>query len=241
MFELPPAEESALGNLSLESIAKIIFTIRAQAHPLRQLEVAELKINTIMEALEHNWLKSRKRERSLLLKQQQISELESKPELTLLESIRLNNYQDELVVATRSFGRLQALVRDAQTELAVISQEKERILAQNPEFRELTYLEIQQRYSHAVFSASLAKTIAVKNLAAQTLIPEEVVSIFADLSDGDTSTSVLEQSKEVAQRIIERINPCLQESLDLSHLSGEEMDELKKLLAKQEDKNGTGR
>lgn len=241
MFELPPVEEGAFGNLSFESIAKILFTIRSQPHPLRQLEVAELKITSLMEALEHNWLKSRKCERSLLLKQHRIQELEAKAELTLEESIKLENYRDELIIATRSAARSQALVRDARTELAVALQEKERILAQNPEFKELTYLEIQHNYAHAVFHASLAKTIAVKNLAAQSLLPEEVVSIFADLGDPDTARAVLERSREVAQKIVDKISPFLQESNDFSQFVGEEMSELQRLLSQQGDENVAGR
>jgi hypothetical protein len=186
-----------------------------------------------MEALEHNWLKARKHERGLTLKKHRINELQVNPDRSLEEDIKIANYQDELVVAERQYTRTLALVRDAEMELAAALQEKERILAKNPEFLDLSYSELQQRYSHLVFCSSLAKTIAVKRISHELNIPEEVISILADL-DSETAGFVLRQSGEVAKTICGQLPLSVEPVFDLSQLTKEQITELQKAIKSAE-------
>lgn len=187
-FQSPPLTlevEGPLAHLSTNSKAAVEFEIRRQEriHWFLGMRQAELFIRDKLSALYTN----REAERSYVRKIKAISRekdaLGAKGVAASLDELaRIEEIEDQIISAQRSWLDLQPLIRDADMELQVARDERDRIIYPHPEALGLSFDELQDRYAAPALLEKQAFYFAAEAWAAVNHLPASCGHMLMDLS-----------------------------------------------------------
>jgi hypothetical protein len=160
-------------HLSLNGIPGTLWEIRRQenVHPYLGLRQAILIINAQERALMDGRLSKKK----LIFKLNK-----QKEEFLITRGEEAEILKDEIDIAEYELQSFDQLILDAETELRVAKEEKERIEALNCDLVGATYEELQQKYASEAFQRKLAKAIVVSAYSSQKMISEGAAEVIYD-------------------------------------------------------------
>lgn len=160
-------------HLSLNGTPGTLWEIRRQenVHPYLGLRQAILIINAQEKALMQGQLSKKK----LVFKLNK-----QKEELLITKGEEAEIINAEINITAYELESFDQLILDAETELRVAKEEKERIEALNCDMVGATYEELQQKYASKAFQRKLAKAIIVSAYSSQKMISEGAAEVIYD-------------------------------------------------------------
>lgn len=172
-------------NLS-NSAAGVRLSIRQEPHWLHQLKQCELTIRAREADLDEQQQVQKRCDRQL------------KRYEFLARWLRLGWARDEAAYLRRCRDRTLPLIRDAEMELAIAREERDRILSEHPEITTLDYRSAQESYTEEALLSHLGRFCAARIWAAQRGLPESVGEAIANLSETQRQQVMLVVQKELS-------------------------------------------
>lgn len=162
-------------NFSLNGIPGTLWEIRRQEniHPYLGLRQAILIIDDKEKTLREGYLAQKKAR--LSIKQQKKDFFVSNLTEDELE-IRL----DEIDIAEHNIKMFDQLILDAEMELQIAKEERQRIEDCNPDMAHGTYKELQYKYANEAFRCKLTKSLVVAIYSSFKIIPEGAAELVYD-------------------------------------------------------------
>ncbi|MBD1864181.1 MULTISPECIES: hypothetical protein [Trichocoleus] len=176
-----------LTNLSINSKAGVEHEIQRQerVHWFLGLRQAELFIQEKRAALETNYHLQRKHSRQVKTWEKELQTLQELEQPSLEQLDQIEALQDDIAAAKSSQENLQPLIRDCGMELHSAEDQKQRILQAHPEAIDLSYIELQTRYSAVALLEKQAHVTAAEIWASHNALPVSVGHLLFDLSPAD--------------------------------------------------------
>ena len=170
-------------HLGANSLAAVRHEIRKQEriHWTAGLRQAELIVRDKLDALHQSEVQARKCSRNLRLLKHEYDELNARRDaLTFKEEIRIEEIEDEVVAAKRDWFNIQPLLRDANMEMEAAAQERDRIVKDHPECKDLSFQELQELYGQPALMNKLASFFAAEAWASMNHLPSSVGHLVLD-------------------------------------------------------------
>lgn len=176
-----------LTNVSINSKAGVELEIQRQEriHWFLGLRQAELFIQEKRAALETNYHLQRKHVRQVKSWQRQLQALEELEQPNLEQVDQIEELKDDIAAAKSSQENLQPLIRDCVMELHSAEAQKQRILGDHPEAIDLSYIELQTRYSAVALLEKQAHAAAAEIWASQNALPVSIGHLLFSLAPAE--------------------------------------------------------
>lgn len=222
-----------LGNSQAGALWEI--RIAKRQHWTLGLRAASLTIYSMQSALSTHQAGERAASRKAAIAQSDLDFLKKSRRLWQfipLISIRLESkiqeLEDERLGQLKSLPKIQLLVRDCEMELAAAIAERDLILAEHPEALELSYLELQTKYSREALMGKLAYFMAARVWASANNLPESVGQLVFEGSESDR-LELLVKELQIRHNAIPSLQAA-QIASKLATLSQEDLEDLSKHL-----------
>lgn len=192
-------------NFSLNGIPGTLWEIRRQEniHPYLGLRQAILIINDKEKALREGRL-SQKKARLHLKRQKEALATSS------LIGDELEIQADEVEIAEHDLKMFDQLILDAEMELRIATEEKQRIESCNPDMVSGSYEELQHKYTSEAFRAKLTRSLVVSIYSSFKMISEgasELVYDAACLSPSERKEFDANTAQQLTQFLPQLTNP----------------------------------
>lgn len=179
-----------LGNSQAGALWEI--RIAKRQHWTLGLRAASLTIYSMQSALSTHQSGERAASRKAAIAQSDLDFLKKSrklwqfiPLLAIRLESKIQELEDERLGQLKSLPKIQLLVRDCEMELAAAIAERDLILAEHPEALELSYLELQTKYSREALMGKLAYFMAARVWASANNLPESVGQLVFEGSESD--------------------------------------------------------